>query len=85
MAIVAALTFLFIRRVYDPKLRYISLGSDYFALFLILSIAISGILMRHTGLRADIVDVKQLAMGLVSFHPAVPETIGVMFYIHLFS
>ncbi|HDS01269.1 MAG TPA: menaquinol oxidoreductase [candidate division Zixibacteria bacterium] len=84
VAIVAAVTFLFLRRLYDPKLRYISLGSDYFALFLILSIAASGILMRYTGFRADIVDVKQLAMGLVSFHPVVPETIGVMFYIHLF-
>ena len=82
--ILIALSFLFLRRVADPKLRYISLGSDYFALFLLLAIAISGFLMRYTALRVDIVSIKQLAMGLVSFHPVVPEGIGVMFYIHLF-
>ncbi len=84
IAIVVALTFLFLRRIVDPKLRYITLGSDYFALFLLLGIAASGIIMRYTGLRADIVKVKQLAMGLVSFHPVVPDGVGFMFYIHLF-
>ncbi|MCG6912951.1 sulfate reduction electron transfer complex DsrMKJOP subunit DsrM [bacterium BMS3Abin03] len=81
--IVAALTFLFLRRVFDSKLRYISLASDYFPLFLILSIAITGILMRYFT-RVDIVNVKELALGLFSFHPVIPEGIGVIFYIHLF-
>jgi len=82
--ILAALTFLFVRRVVDPKLRYITLGSDYFALFLLLAVMVSGVLMRYTALRVDVVLIKQLAMGLVSFSPVVPEGIGVMFYIHLF-
>ncbi len=81
--IVAALTFLFLRRIFDSKLRYISLASDYFPLFLILSIAITGILMRYF-IRVDIVSVKELALGLFSFHPVVPEGIGAIFYIHLF-
>jgi nitrate reductase gamma subunit len=82
--ILIAVSYLFLRRVADPKLRYISLGSDYFALFLLLSIIVSGLLMRYTALRVDIVSIKQLAMGLVSFHPIVPEGVGVLFYIHLF-
>ena len=81
--IVAALTFLFLRRILDPKIRYISLASDYFPLFLILSIAITGILMRYFT-RVDIVSVKELALGLISFHPVIPQGIGVIFYIHLF-
>ena len=81
--IVVALTFLFLRRIFDSKLRYISLASDYFSLFLILSIAITGILMRYFT-KVDIVSVKELALGLISFHPVIPQGIGVIFYIHLF-
>jgi len=32
----------------------------------------------------EIVKVKELAMGLVTFHPTVPNEIGTIFYIHLF-
>ena len=39
--IFAALTFLFLRRITDPKLNYISLASDYFPLLLIISIAVT--------------------------------------------
>jgi nitrate reductase gamma subunit len=83
LVIVAAVTFLFLRRVYDAKLRYISLPADYFPLFLLLGIALSGILMRYF-FKADIVGVKQLALGLLSFRPVIPEGIGAIFYIHLF-
>ena len=81
--ILAALTFLFLRRVTDPKLKYISLASDYFPLFLIISIAVTGILMRYFT-KVDIVSVKELAVGLFSFNPVIPQGIGIMFYIHLF-
>jgi nitrate reductase gamma subunit len=83
VVIVAALTFLFFRRVIDPKVRYISLPADYFALFLLLGITISGILMRYFS-KTDIVSVKQLAVGLMSFKPTVPEGIGSVFFVHLF-
>jgi nitrate reductase gamma subunit len=79
----AALTFLLLRRLIDNKLRYISLPADYFPLFLILAIVKTGILMRYV-LKADVVSIKELTMGLVSFHPTVPEGISVVFYIHLF-
>jgi nitrate reductase gamma subunit len=79
----AALTFLLLRRLLDNKLRYISLPADYFPLFLILAIVKSGILMRYV-LKADVVSIKEVTMGLVSFHPTIPEGISVVFYIHLF-
>ena len=81
--ILSALTFLFLRRITDPKLKYISLASDYFPLFLIISIAVTGILMRYFA-KVDIVSVKELAIGLFSFNPVIPNGIGIMFYIHLF-
>ena len=79
----AALTFLLLRRVLDGKLRYISLPADYFPLFLILGLVTTGILMRYV-LKADVVSIKELTMGLVSFRPVVPEGISVLFYIHIF-
>ncbi len=83
IVILLAVTYLFLRRVVIPQVRYISLPGDYFPLFLILSIALSGILMAHF-IRVDVVAVKELAMGLVTFSPTVPEGIGAIFYIHLF-
>ena len=79
----AALLFLIFRRIFDSKIRYISLASDYFPLFLILSIAVTGILMRYFD-KVDIIKVKELAVSLFSFQPAVPAGIGIMFFIHLF-
>jgi nitrate reductase gamma subunit len=83
MVILVAVAYLFLRRVFVPQLRYISLANDYFPLFLILSIAVSGILMRYF-FKTNIVGVKELTMGLVTFSPKIPEGIGVIFYIHLF-
>lgn len=83
--LVAALLFLLIRRLVSPQMRYISLPADYFPLFLILGIALSGILMRYFAIfKVDLMSVKVLAMGLATFNPTVPEGIGVMFFIHLF-
>ncbi|PTN37817.1 sulfate reduction electron transfer complex DsrMKJOP subunit DsrM [Desulfonatronum sp. SC1] len=83
--LVAALLFLLIRRLVSPQLRYLSLPADYFPLFLILGIALSGIMMRYFAIfKVDLMSVKVLAMGLATFNPTVPEGIGVMFYIHLF-
>ncbi len=81
--ILAGLTFLFLRRVFDNKVRCISLASDYFPLLLIGAIATTGVLMRYFT-KIDLVSVKELAVGLFSLHPVVPEGISAMFYIHLF-
>ena len=83
VVLLLAALYLFLRRVAVPQLRYISLASDYFPLFLIMGLATSGILMRYF-LRVDITSVKELVIGLVSFHPTIPKGIGVIFYIHLF-
>src|SRR3990172_3065536 len=80
--LLAALTFLFARRLWSPQLRYISLASDYFPLFLLIGIASTGVLLRHF-VRTDIVNVKELAMGLVSFKPAIPKGIHWFFFLHL--
>ena len=80
----AALTFLLLRRLLIPQMRYISLPADYFPLFLILTIAGTGILMRYV-LKTDIVSVKELTISLANFSPKIPEgQISVLFYIHLF-
>ncbi len=78
-----ALTYLFLRRIFLPQIRYISLPSDYFPLFLLIGVALSGVLTRHF-YKVDIMSVKKLALGLVTFHPVIPEGIGVLFYVHLF-
>jgi nitrate reductase gamma subunit len=82
--LLVAVTYLFLRRVVDPKLRYISLAADYFPLFLILGIGISGIWMRYLS-KTDIVSIKELATRLVRFSfQAPPDGIGSVFYMHLF-
>jgi nitrate reductase gamma subunit len=83
LVLLAAALFLFLRRVLSSKMRYISLASDYFPLFLIIGIAFTGILMRYFT-KIDVVSAKAFAMGLVSLKPAVVEGIGGLFYVHLF-
>lgn len=82
-AVLTGLTFLFLRRVLSGRLRYISLVSDYFALLLLLGIVCTGVLMRHF-FPADLVQVKDLALGWVSLAPVVPTGSGVVFSLHLF-
>jgi len=77
-----AVTYLFLRRVYISHVRYISLPSDYFVLLLIMGIVSSGLLMRHF-YKVDLLSVKVMVTGLLSFNPVVPEGIGLIFYIHL--
>ncbi len=83
VVLLGAVTYLFIRRVFLPQVRYISLPADYFPLFLILGIGATGVLMRYF-MKTDVVGVKVLSMGLISFAPSVPETIAPIFFAHLF-
>lgn len=80
---IVAVTYLFLRRVIIPQMRYISLPADYFPLFTLLTVGITGILMRYFT-KVDVVKVKELAMGIVTFRPHIPEGIDVLFYIHFF-
>ncbi|MBD3402351.1 menaquinol oxidoreductase [candidate division GN15 bacterium] len=81
--ILAALTFLFLRRVLIPQMRYISLAGDYFPLFVIGGLVISGMIMRYTPLRVDITDAKLMGVGLVTLDPVLPEGLGAIFFVHL--
>ncbi|MDR3752556.1 MAG: sulfate reduction electron transfer complex DsrMKJOP subunit DsrM [Terracidiphilus sp.] len=80
--LVSAMTFLLFRRFRDPALRYLSLFSDYFALFLLLAIAVTGILMRYFT-RVDILSVKQFALGLAAFRPGASQALSALFLCHL--
>lgn len=85
IGLLAGVVLLFSRRLVTRHVRFISLMNDYFPLVLIFGIALSGILMRYF-LRTDIdiVNIKQLAVGLVTFSPTIGAEIGAIFYIHLF-
>ena len=78
-----AITFLFLRRIILNNIRYISLPADYFPLFLIFGIGLTGILMRYF-LRADVVAIKELTLGLATFSPVMSDKIGTIFFVHLF-
>ncbi len=83
LVLLAAVTYLVARRLFIRPVRYISLASDYFPLFLIFGIALTGILMRYF-IKVDITAAKELTMGLVTFRPTIPEGVGTVFYVHLF-
>ena len=83
LVLLAAVTYLFFRRLLISNVRFISLASDYFPLFLIFGIALTGILMRYV-IKVDVTAAKALTMGLVTFHPTIPQGVGAIFYVHLF-
>lgn len=81
--IVLAITFLVLRRVVIPRVKYISLTADYFPLFLLGGIATTGILMKYVS-KVDITAIKELALGLVTFQPVIPAGVDGIFFVHLF-
>ena len=86
VVLAAAVLYLALRRIFIPTVRYISLANDFFPLFLIFGIAFTGILMRYFA-KVDIVDIKALTMGLVTFNfpnTEVLKQIDGLFYGHLF-
>ena len=82
IVLAAALVYLLVRRLREPQVRFISLFTDYFALFLLLGVALSGIWMRYFA-RVDAVAVKQLALSLTVFAPALPKNLSAWFFVHL--
>jgi nitrate reductase gamma subunit len=83
VAVVAALSYLVLRRLRRPQVRYISLFADYLPLFLLLGLVLSGICMRYFT-RIDTVAAKQLALGLATFSPVIPKEVGGLLFVHLF-
>ena len=84
--LLAAVFYLFLRRIYVANVRYISQAADYFPLFLIFGIAFTGVFMRYFD-KIDVVAAKELTYGLVTFQlPTIAkmQQIGSIFYIHVF-
>jgi nitrate reductase gamma subunit len=79
---VAAVLFLLARRFTDPQVKYISLAADYFPLFLILSIAGTGMVMRYL-VKTDIERVKLMVTGIMTLRPQPGEGVGSLFYVHV--
>jgi nitrate reductase gamma subunit len=83
LLILVGVGFLLARRLFDARLRYISLVNDYFPLFLILAIALSGMYMRYIA-KVDVMAIKEVVMGLTTFHFKAPVGVDISFYVHLF-
>ncbi len=83
VALLVALGYLLWRRLNDRQVRYISLFQDYFALYLLVGLAATGVVMRYL-LRPDVVAIKQLTLGLVTFAPVVLPQVSPLFFVHLF-
>jgi nitrate reductase gamma subunit len=83
IAFTAGLLYLLWRRFGNPLVRYISQVTDYLALFLLLGVAVTGMMMRHVT-KVDVAAIKQFALGLVTFSPVMPLTVGALFFAHLF-
>lgn len=82
--VLIALLYLLARRLFDNKLRYFSLPSDYFPLLLLIGLVGSGICLRYIG-KTDIASIKAFTMGLVTLQPALPESgLAPLFFVHLF-
>jgi nitrate reductase gamma subunit len=79
----AGLLFLLGRRLFVPQIRYITLANDYFPLMLLIGVGLSGFWLRYID-KTDLVGIKELTMGIVSFQPVVPQTIEPLFFGHLF-
>lgn len=75
-----ALLILIVRRFTNDRLAVISLFQDYFVLVLIISIGLTGLLLKYY-VRTNLVDVKAFILGLLTFSPAqLPDS--PLFLIH---
>jgi len=83
LTLVLAALFLLLRRWFTPWLRYLSLPADFFPLYLLLGIALTGGLMHYTPWRLDIPAVKSFCTGLARLHPVAPSGLGPLFHVHL--
>ena len=66
-AMIAGLLGLLARRIFVPRIRYISAPSDYLMLLLLLGIGVSGLVMKYLA-HTDIVALKNFFRGLMTFN-----------------
>jgi len=83
LALPLAALFLLLRRWWTPPLRYLSLPADYFPLYLLLGIALTGGMMRYSPVHMDIQAVKSFCLGLAHLRPVTPSGLGPLFHVHL--
>jgi nitrate reductase gamma subunit len=82
-AMIIGLGGLLVRRIFVPRIRYISAPSDYLMLLMLITIGVSGAIMTFTSNHTDVVMVKDFASGLVVFDwTNLPTEIN--FLLHLF-
>jgi len=81
--ILISLLFLLLRRMIFSRMRLISLFTDYFALYLILAVVVSGILMKYV-YKVDVMSIKRVIMGMLAFKPFIIADINPVFYVHVF-
>ena len=75
--------FLLARRLLMERVLYISILGDYLALFLLLTITVSGVLSQ-VFFRTYVIDVKDMILGLIHFQPRIPS-VHWLFVVHLIS
>lgn len=81
--VILGLIFLILRRLISSQIRYISLVEDYFALFLIGSVVLTGIMLRYF-FRVDLLEVKTYSLGIFKMDPVIPKSQGITFSVHIF-
>jgi nitrate reductase gamma subunit len=81
LLLLVALCALFFRRMWNARVRFISLFTDHFALLLLFAVGVSGELV-HDFCQKDIEAIKHFAHGLSAFHPAMNATIPALFLVH---
>ncbi len=75
--------FLLARRLLLDRILYISILGDYFTLFLLLAITVSGILLQ-VFFRTYVIDVKDMILGLIHFQPRI-HSVHWLFVVHFLS
>jgi nitrate reductase gamma subunit len=70
------------RRVVSADLRRLSLVADYVLPLLIGAVAVTGVLLRHVG-RVDVVAVKAIALGIVTFSPPRATALPLLALLHI--
>jgi nitrate reductase gamma subunit len=82
LLLMLAALFLLLRRLFTPWLHYLSLPADFFPLYLLLGIVLTGCLMRYSS-RIDIQAAKNFCISLAGLHPGPRSGIGPIFHVHL--
>jgi nitrate reductase gamma subunit len=81
LLLLVSLGALFFRRLWNARVRFISLFTDHFALLLLFAVGVSGELLHSSG-QKDLEAIKHFAHSLSAFHPAMHAVIPPLFLVH---